>query len=100
MGGESQPLTGPDLTEGVPEEDLKEGVPLLGHAHGEAVMLVRSRREVWAAGAKCTHYGAPLHEGLIVGDTVRCPWHHACFSLRTGDPIRPPALNPTPARRT
>src|SRR3954470_23286467 len=87
---------GPDLEQGVPADELAEGTPLVGHAGGEAVMLVRRGGEVLATGATCTHYGGPLGEGLIVGDTVRCPWHHARFSLRTGEAIGAPALNPIP----
>jgi apoptosis-inducing factor 3 len=92
MGG-SNALTGPDLESGIPSDDLKDGGVVLGHAHGEAVLLVRSGKDVFAVAASCTHYGGPLAEGLIVGDTVRCPWHHACFNLRTGEALRAPALN-------
>ncbi len=93
MGGGAKELTGPDLGAGIDESSLADGELLLGHADGEAVLLARVRGEVLAISATCTHYGGPLAEGLLVDDTVRCPWHHACFSLRTGEPVRPPALN-------
>jgi NADPH-dependent 2,4-dienoyl-CoA reductase/sulfur reductase-like enzyme/nitrite reductase/ring-hydroxylating ferredoxin subunit len=94
MGGGDTPLAGPDLTQGVDANALRDGDKLLGHAHGEAVLLARLGDELLAIGAACTHYSGPLAEGVIDGDTVRCPWHHACFSLRTGEALRAPALSP------
>jgi NADPH-dependent 2,4-dienoyl-CoA reductase/sulfur reductase-like enzyme/nitrite reductase/ring-hydroxylating ferredoxin subunit len=91
--GESTPLSGPDLGAGVPAERVGSDTPLLGHAGGEAVMLVRADGKLFATAATCTHYGGPLAEGIVVGTTVRCPWHHACFDLQTGL-ARGPALNP------
>jgi NADPH-dependent 2,4-dienoyl-CoA reductase/sulfur reductase-like enzyme/nitrite reductase/ring-hydroxylating ferredoxin subunit len=90
---ESSELTGPDLATGIPEDELNDGKTLLGHARGEPVMLARRGDELFAVAASCTHYGGPLSEGILVGTTVRCPWHHACFDLRTGAAIRAPALN-------
>ena len=87
-------LDGPDLAAGVASSSVADGAMLLGHAHGESVLLVRRGDEVFAIGAICTHYGAPLADGLLVDDTVRCPWHHACFSLRTGKALRSPARDP------
>src|SRR5262245_60983963 len=85
--------TKPDFTTGVAANDLKDGGLLLGRVGDDEVVLARAGSDVFAVGAHCTHYHGPLADGLIVGDTVRCPWHHACFSLRTGDALRAPALD-------
>jgi NADPH-dependent 2,4-dienoyl-CoA reductase/sulfur reductase-like enzyme/nitrite reductase/ring-hydroxylating ferredoxin subunit len=86
--------TGPDLTQGVAIDALADGAMVVGHVGDDAVLLARRGDEFFALGASCTHYGGPLAEGLIVDDTVRCPWHHACFSLRTGEALHAPALSP------
>ncbi len=91
---ERQDVKGPDLSRGIALSQLADGASMLGHVGDDPVLLARQGEEVFAVGAMCTHYGGPLAEGLLVGDTVRCPWHHACFSLRNGAPVRPPALNP------
>ena len=87
---------GPDLAAGVPAASLPDGAMLGGRVGTEAVLIARIGDELLAVSATCSHYGGPLAEGLLVGDTVRCPWHHACFSLRTGNVVRAPALRPIP----
>ncbi len=94
MGGSEQKLEGPDLKAGVDAAAIAPGGKLLGHADGEPVLLARIDDDYVAIGASCTHYSGPLAEGVIVGEEIRCPWHHACFSLRTGEALRSPALNP------
>jgi apoptosis-inducing factor 3 len=94
MSEETSQPSGPDFAQGLALAQLADGAMLLGHVGEQPVLLARRGREVFAIDAICTHYGAPLAEGLLVEDTVRCPWHHACFSLRTGEALRPPALNP------
>jgi nitrite reductase/ring-hydroxylating ferredoxin subunit len=96
MSADQSKPSGPDLAQGIDANQLRDGVMLVGHIGDQAVLLAKSGSEIFAVGATCTHYGGPLGDGLLVGDTVRCPWHHACFSLRTGDAIRAPALSEIP----
>ena len=90
---EEKKLSGPDFTEGVSLTEFSDGGMLQGHTQGESILVARRADTFFAIGASCIHYGAPLAEGLMADDTVRCPWHHACFSLRTGEALRAPALD-------
>jgi NADPH-dependent 2,4-dienoyl-CoA reductase/sulfur reductase-like enzyme/nitrite reductase/ring-hydroxylating ferredoxin subunit len=98
MNEEKKPES-PELSQGVPSANIAEGGMILGQVAGAAVLLARRGQELFAIGAECTHFHGPLAQGLFVEDTVRCPWHHACFSLRTGEALRAPALNPVPCWR-
>src|SRR3569833_1384973 len=89
---EDKKPSGPDLSRGVTLAAFKDS-KLLGHVGEEDVLLVQAGSETFAIEPACSHYHGPLAEGLVVGDTIRCPWHHACFSVRTGEASRPPALN-------
>ena len=93
MAEPSSELEGPDFEKGCKIDKLADGEMLLGHAFGEAILAARRGEEIFAIGATCTHYGGPLAKGLMVDCTVRCPWHHARFDLRTGEAIGAPALS-------
>jgi len=93
MAQEQTTPGGPDLTKGVALADFADG-KLVGHVGDEEVLLIRVGAEIVAIGAHCSHYHGPLADGIVVGETVRCPWHHACFDLRTGEALRAPALSP------
>src|SRR5437867_4022846 len=96
MAEASNEVHGPDFKKGCKSDEVAGGKMLLGHAFGEQVLVARRGDELFAIGATCTHYGGPLAEGLMVDCTVRCPWHHAHFDLRTGEAIAAPALNNVP----
>jgi apoptosis-inducing factor 3 len=98
MSEPSKP-TGPDLAQGIPLDELADGGMIGGHVGEEPVLLARRGDEFFAIGSTCSHYGGPLADGLAVDGTVRCPWHHARFSLRTGEAIGAPAFNPVPCWR-
>jgi len=64
--------------------------------NGTDILLARVDGKFHAVGAHCTHYGAPLVEGVLHGERLVCPWHHACFNITTGDLQEPPALDALP----
>ena len=92
MADQQAPPAGPDLSKGITLSEFA-GETLLGHVGDDEVLLVRSGSEIFAIGAHCSHYHGPLAEGLVTGEGIRCPWHHACFDLRTGEATRAPALS-------
>jgi NADPH-dependent 2,4-dienoyl-CoA reductase/sulfur reductase-like enzyme/nitrite reductase/ring-hydroxylating ferredoxin subunit len=94
MASEDKKPTGPDLAAGIPAGDLAEGAMVAGRVGDDEVVVARKGGKLFAVSAHCTHYHGPLAEGLLVGETVRCPWHHAHFSLQTGEAIAAPALSP------
>lgn len=99
MSEGSAAAEGADFSLGVAVAEIDEDAVLRGHVRGEAALLIRRGAEVFAVGAVCPHYQGSLADGLVVGETIRCPWHHACFSLRDGRALRAPALDPISAWR-
>jgi apoptosis-inducing factor 3 len=94
MAQDDKKPIGLDLAQGVSSSDLADGAMLTGHAGDDEILLVRRAGRISAVSAHCTHYHGPLADGLVVGNTIRCPWHHACFDLTTGEALAAPALSP------
>ena len=84
----------PDFSRGVAFADLAAAGKLAGRVGEENVLLMLSGEKIFAVGAHCTHYHAPLIDGLAEGGVLRCPWHHAVFDLATGEALNAPAFAP------
>ncbi len=79
------------------ESALAEGRPVAAVVEERKILLVRLAGRVYACGNECTHYKAPLTDGLLAGHIVTCPWHNARFDVRDGRLVAPPALNDLPS---
>ena len=92
--GNASAVSGPDFSLGVSLAQVPAHGVLAGRVGDDPVLLALVDGAPHAVSARCSHYGGPLGEGLRVGDEIRCPWHHACFSLRSGAALKAPAFAP------
>jgi nitrite reductase/ring-hydroxylating ferredoxin subunit/uncharacterized membrane protein len=77
--------------------DLAEGQLKRLLVEEQPVLLAKLDGKIYALGAVCSHYGAPLNEGTVVGRTIECPWHFSSFSLEDGRVVQGPACAALPA---
>jgi apoptosis-inducing factor 3 len=79
-------------------EDFKRGeMKSVSVGENQEVLIININDELSALGAHCTHYSAPLIDGILSNDTIICPLHHACFNAKTGKLIEPPAADDLPS---
>lgn len=92
-GGQSFPA---EFVPVMDETALESDKPVRAEHDGVPILLVRRGERIFALAETCSHYGAPLSEGELVGDTIVCPWHQSRFSLADGHVINGPAVHPQP----
>ncbi|MGE5323889.1 MAG: Rieske 2Fe-2S domain-containing protein [Actinomycetota bacterium] len=86
-----------DFQPALPESALLERKPMRVEVAGQPILLVKSGAKIYALGAVCSHYGAPLNEGSLQEETVRCPWHFSRFALDDGSVREGPACSAVPS---
>ncbi len=74
-------------------DELSDGGMKKVECGEKEILLVKLDGEFHALGPECSHYGAPLEEGVLNEGRIRCPWHQACFDAVSGDIEEPPALD-------
>jgi NADPH-dependent 2,4-dienoyl-CoA reductase/sulfur reductase-like enzyme/nitrite reductase/ring-hydroxylating ferredoxin subunit len=79
---------------GIDVATIPEGAMLAGHWRGKQLIVANHQGRYCALSGTCTHMGAPLDQGALANGEVHCPWHHARFSLATGEAVAAPALSP------
>ena len=85
-----------DLTQWTELEGVPDGGILAGVVGEDSVFVWRNGNRLKAYSANCPHLGGPLNKGILDGTTIRCPWHHACFDLATGEATAAPAFDALP----
>ena len=85
-----------DLTQRIEVDRAPTGGILAEVVGKDRVFVCRSGSRLKAYSAQCPHLGGPLDKGIVTAGTIRCPWHHACFDLATGEATAAPAFDVLP----
>jgi nitrite reductase/ring-hydroxylating ferredoxin subunit len=80
----------------LPESTLEEGKPVRAMYRGVPILIVRRGQSLFAIADTCSHFGGPLSEGKLVGDSIVCPYHSSRFALEDGRVLDGPAVHPKP----
>jgi nitrite reductase/ring-hydroxylating ferredoxin subunit/uncharacterized membrane protein len=86
----------PDWVDVAAESDVVDGKPIAVAPAGVEILLARDGGNLLALADRCTHRGAPLHEGKQHDGCIECPWHQSIFRLTDGAIIQGPATTPAP----
>jgi nitrite reductase/ring-hydroxylating ferredoxin subunit len=62
--------------------------------NGEEIVIANLGTAYVAFQNSCTHRGGPLGEGMLIGETVECPFHGGQFNVHTGEVVAPPPSEP------
>ena len=80
-------------------DSLEEGTMMevkVGEGKQDKVLVTRYGGKLHAIGAFCSHFGAPLVNGVLFDDKVLCPWHAAGFSVTSGALEYAPGMDGVP----
>jgi len=72
-------------------EKLKVNQMKLIHIHNKRIVIARTETDLVAFADSCTHSGASLADGVLMCETVQCPWHGSQFKVKTGSVVAGPA---------
>ena len=71
-------------------QDIPPGTLRYVEVDGLPIALANVDGEIFAFSDTCRHEGGPLSAGVLIRDTVTCPWHGWTYNVRTGKAIVPP----------
>lgn len=71
----------PSLKE-LAEGELRE--VKFGTGNYDSVVAINYKNKLYVLSNYCPHFGAPMHQGLLVDNLLKCPWHGASFDITSG----------------